>query len=232
MGDTIFAQASARGRAGVAVVRISGPEALGAARALAGSIGAPRTAVVRWLRDPATGERLDQALVIGFPAPASFTGEDVAELQVHGSPAVGRAVLAALGRLPGLRLAEPGEFTRRALLNGRLDLAQVEGLGDLLAAETAVQRRQALALMDGALSRLAAGWGERLVRALAFVEATIDFADEELPEALLAGVRSEVGGGGRRHGAGGAGRPDRGTGPGRIRGGAGRAAERGQVDAC
>ena len=143
---------------------------------------------MRWLRDPATGVRLDQAVVVGFPGPGSFTGEDVVELQVHGSPAVCRSVLAALGAMDGLRVAEPGEFTRRALLNGRLDLAQVEGLGDLLAAETAAQQRQALDLMGGALSRLAQGWRDELVRCLAFIEATIDFADEELPEDVLASV--------------------------------------------
>ena len=107
---------------------------------------------------------------------------------MHGSPAVCRSLLSALGAMPGLRLAEPGEFTRRALMNGRLDLSQVEGLGDLLAAETAAQQRQALELMGGALSRLAAGWSAELVRALAFVEATIDFADEELPEDILESV--------------------------------------------
>ena len=168
MVDTIFAQASARGQAGVAVVRISGALALTAAAALAGGAVPARRAVLRWLRDPDSGERIDQAVVLAFPAPGSFTGEDVAELQVHGSQAVVRALLAVLGRMPGLRSAEPGEFTRRALINERLDLAQVEGLADLLAAETAAQRRQALALMDGALSRKAAEWRRRLIEALAF----------------------------------------------------------------
>jgi tRNA modification GTPase len=188
MADTIFAQATPAGRAGIAVIRVSGPAAFAAVAGLAGGIGPPRSASVRWLRDPATGVRLDQAVVVGFPAPGSFTGEDVVELQVHGSPAVCRSVLAALGAMDGLRVAEPGEFTRRALLNGRLDLAQVEGLGDLLAAETAAQQRQALDLMGGALSRLAQGWRDELVRCLAFIEATIDFADEELPEDVLASV--------------------------------------------
>lgn len=192
MGDTIFALATAQGRAGVAVVRVSGPGAFGAAAALAGRLGEPRSAALRWLRDPASGERIDQGLVIGFPGPGSFTGEDVAELQLHGSPAVARAVLAALAALPGLRLAEPGEFTRRALINGRVDLAQVEGLGDLLVAETAAQRRQALALVNGTLSRQAEVWGAGLLRALAFLEATIDFSDEELPEALLVTVRGAL----------------------------------------
>jgi tRNA modification GTPase len=193
MVDTIFAQASARGQAGVAVVRISGPLALTAAADLAGGEIPPRRATVRWLRDPGSGERLDQAVVLAFPAPASFTGENVAELQVHGSQAVVSSLLAVLGRMPGLRPAEPGEFTRRALINERLDLAQVEGLADLLAAETAAQRRQALELMDGALSRKAADWGRRLTEALAFVEASIDFADEELPTDLLVAVRVGIG---------------------------------------
>ena len=193
MVDTIFAQASARGQAGIAVVRISGPLALTAAADLAGGDVPPRRATLRWLRDPGSGERLDRAVVLAFPASGSFTGENVAELQVHGSQAVVRSLLAALGRMPGLRPAEPGEFTRRALINERLDLAQVEGLADLLAAETAAQRRQALELMDGALSRKAAAWGRRLTEALAFVEASIDFADEELPANLLVSVRADVG---------------------------------------
>jgi tRNA modification GTPase len=141
MVETIFAQATAIGKAGLAVIRISGPRAFVAAAALAGASIAPRRPVLRWLLDPSTGARLDQAVVIAFPAPRSFTGEDVAELQLHGSPAVCRSVLAALGAIDGVRLAEPGEFTRRALLNGRLDLSQVEGLGDLLAAETQAQQR-------------------------------------------------------------------------------------------
>ena len=174
------------GRAGLAIIRISGPEAFAAAGAMAGELGPARVAALRWLKDPETGERLDQAVVVAFPAPGSFTGEDVVELQLHGSPAVCRSVLAVLSRRPGLRQAEPGEFTRRALLGGRMDLSQVEGLGDLLSAETAAQQRQALRLMDGAVSRKAAEWAAGLVRALAFVEATIDFADEEVPETALA----------------------------------------------
>jgi tRNA modification GTPase len=190
--DTIFAQASGHGRTGVAVLRISGPRALAAARALCGRLPADRRAGLRWIRDPEGGERLDQGLVITFPAPDSFTGEDVAELHLHGSLAVTRTVLAALGRIEGLRLAEPGEFTRRALLNDRLDLSQVEGLSDLIEAETAAQQRQALATMRGTVSALAAGWREQLVRALAHVEASIDFADEELPADVFAMVRGEL----------------------------------------
>jgi tRNA modification GTPase len=188
MIDTIFAQATGPGRSGIAVIRISGPLALDAAAALAGVRAPDRTATLCWLRDPGTGERLDQALVLTFAGPRSFTGENLAELHLHGSPAVIRSVLDALGTMPGLRAAEPGEFTRRALMNGRLDLPQVEGLADLLAAETAAQQRQAVAVIGGALTRLAAEWRGALTGALAFVEATIDFADEELPDDVLAAV--------------------------------------------
>lgn len=178
---------------------MSGPAAFAAAEALAGRPVSPRDPRLRWLRDPDDGRRLDQALVLGFRAPASFTGEDTVELQLHGSTAVCGSVLAALARVPGLRPAEAGEFTRRALLNGRLDLAQVEGLGDLIAAETAAQQRQALQMMDGGLSRIAAAWRDDLVHALALVEASIDFADEDLPDDLsrqalerLSGVRAAM----------------------------------------
>ena len=193
MADTIFALATARGRAGIAVVRVSGPGAFGAAAALAGVRPEPRRPTVRWLRQPADGRRLDEALVLGFAAPASFTGEDVVELQLHGGPAVVRSVLEALAGIDGLRQAEPGEFTRRALVNGRLDLAQVEGLGDLIAAETAAQQRLAVRMLDGALSRLGVAWGEELVRALASIEVGIDFADEELPAGLDAAAREGLG---------------------------------------
>ena len=179
----------------MAVIRVSGPAGVcGRGGDWRAEIGPARSAALRWLRDPATGERLDQAVVIAFPGPGSFTGEDVVELQVHGSRRCAARCWRRLGGIDGLRVAEPGEFTRRALLNGRLDLAQVEGLGDLLAAETAAQQRQALGLMDGALSRLAAAWGAALVRALAFVEASIDFADEELPDDVLASVAGAAGG--------------------------------------
>lgn len=127
---------------------------------------------------------LDQALVLWLPGPASFTGEDIAELHLHGSPAVLAAVLAELGRMPGCRLAEPGEFTRRAFDHGKLDLTEIEGLADLLAAETEAQRRQAVRQMEGALGRLYDGWRDRLVRALAHFEATIDFAEEDIPADL------------------------------------------------
>ncbi|MXY34731.1 MAG: tRNA uridine-5-carboxymethylaminomethyl(34) synthesis GTPase MnmE [Boseongicola sp. SB0664_bin_43] len=185
-GHTIFALSSARGKSGVAVVRLSGPQAGTALDRLTGGRPRPRRASIRYLSD---GEgMLDQALVLWFPGPHSFTGEDVAELQLHGSLATVDAVLRVLGNQPGHRLAEPGEFTRRALENERLDLAQVEGLSDLIEAETEAQRRQALRVLSGALGTRAASWRSKLVRAAALLEATIDFADEDVP----ADVRPEV----------------------------------------
>ena len=178
--STIFAQASAAGKAGVAVVRISGPKAFSAASQLCSSLPAPRQAALRRLRS-APGEVLDEALVLCFSEKASFTGEETVEFQTHGSVAVVNALLAELGTVDGLRLAEPGEFTRRALANGRLDLAQVEGLADLIASETEAQRQQALRLFSGGLGDLAAHWRERLIRASALLTVTIDFADEEVP---------------------------------------------------
>lgn len=184
MSDTIFALSTPNGRSGIAVVRVSGPQSISSLFDLAGKRLNPRHASTCWLRDPADGEKLDQAVVIFFPAPSSFTGEDIVEFQLHGSPAVFRRILQILGSMPDLRPAEAGEFTRRALLNGRLDLAQVEGLGDLLEAETEMQRRQAMRLMEGALSRKAERMRADLVRALAHVEATIDFSDDDVPEVL------------------------------------------------
>lgn len=195
--DTIFALATARGKSGVAVVRISGLNAFDAVSNLATLPHAPRTAVLRTLR---VGDLvLDEALVLTFPGPHSFTGEDVVELHLHGASAIINAVLHALSGLPGLRQAEPGEFTRRALENERLDLAQVEGLSDLIEAETEAQRRQALRVLSGALGDLAESWRVRLIRAAALLEATIDFADEEVPvdvspevSDLLCSVSSEL----------------------------------------
>ncbi|MEP9350176.1 tRNA uridine-5-carboxymethylaminomethyl(34) synthesis GTPase MnmE [Xanthobacter sp. KR7-225] len=185
--DTIFAVSSGRPPSGVAVVRISGPAAAATARAVCGDLPAPRLACYRAMRDPASGEVLDRGLVLYFPGPASATGEDTVELHLHGGRAVVAAVLRALGTLPGLRTAEAGEFTRRALANGKLDLAEVEGLADLVAAETEAQRRQALALASGALSRRIGSWRAALVRALALVEASIDFSDEgDVPDDLVA----------------------------------------------
>jgi tRNA modification GTPase len=192
--ETIYALASGAGAAGVAVIRLSGPATAAALEALTGRAPPPpRRASLRRLLDPATGRPLDTGLVLWFPAPRSFTGEALAELQLHGGRAVIEAALAALGRLPGLRPAGPGEFSRRAVMNGRLDLTAAEGLADLVAAETEMQRRQALRQLDGALGRLYAGWAERLTRLLAHVEAAIDFADEELPAGMEQTANIELG---------------------------------------
>jgi tRNA modification GTPase len=177
--ETIFALASGQGRAGVAVVRVSGPLAFAAVLSLCGAVPETRRASLRLIRDG--DDILDQALVLTFAKGASFTGEESAEFHLHGSVATVRAVLAALGARPGLRLAQPGEFTRRALENGRLDLTQVEGLADLIDAETEAQRRQAMRVLDGAVGRRAESWRRDLIRAAALIEATIDFADEDVP---------------------------------------------------
>ncbi|MBU2999291.1 tRNA uridine-5-carboxymethylaminomethyl(34) synthesis GTPase MnmE [Roseovarius nubinhibens] len=195
--DTIFALSSAPGKAGVSVVRVSGPAAFEACRVLAGDVPARRVGSVRLLRQ---GEEvLDEALILTFDAGHSFTGEETVEFQVHGSVAIIGALLARLGEMPGLRQAEPGEFTRRALENERLDLAQIEGLADLLESETEAQRRQAMKMFSGALGQKAEGWRGKLIRAMALLEVTIDFADEEVPEdvypeviAVLDGVMAEL----------------------------------------
>ena len=179
MTDTIFAPATASGRAAVAVVRLSGPGARAAVRALAGGVPKARRASLRTLRD-ANGAPIDQALVIVFPGPDSYTGEDIVELHLHGGVAVVSAALEALSGL-GLRLAEPGEFTRRAFENGRLDLAQAEGVADLIDAETAAQRHQALEQLGGRLSEVQGRWAGALTLALALFEAAVDFPDEDLP---------------------------------------------------
>ncbi|HHI71191.1 MAG TPA: tRNA uridine-5-carboxymethylaminomethyl(34) synthesis GTPase MnmE [Rhodobacteraceae bacterium] len=178
--STIFALATAHGKSGVAVIRLSGNQAHSAAEQLAGALPQPRVAALRNLKDR-NGVLLDQALVLIFNSGHSFTGEDVAELHLHGGPATIKAVLHELAEMDGLRLAEPGEFTRRALENGCLDLARIEGLSDLLEAETEAQRKQALRVFSGALGDKAESWRSRLIRAAALLEATIDFADEEVP---------------------------------------------------
>ncbi len=202
--DTIFALASARGKAGVSVVRISGPRAFSAMERLTGITPMAPDRRLAWVRN-AAGERLDQALCLSFAKGASFTGECVVELHLHGSLAILSAVLSELGATDGLRLADPGEFTRRALENDRLDLAQIEGLGDLIEAETEAQRRQAQRVFSGALGAKIELWRKDLIRAAALVEAVIDFADEEVPENVTpevydllikvrAGVAKEVAG--------------------------------------
>lgn len=195
--DTIYALASARGKAGVALLRLSGPSAHAAVAALGASLPPIRKASLRRLTW--NGELLDEALVTLFDKGHSFTGEETAELALHGSIAVVQATLRALSQIPGLRSAEPGEFTRRALENGRLDLTQVEGLADLIDAETESQRRQSLRILSGAVGERADSWRKRLIRAAALLEATIDFADEDVPVdvtpevlSLLDSVQSEL----------------------------------------
>lgn len=176
--DTIFALSSGAPPAGIAVVRVSGPGAGTALAALAGALPPPRRATSRQLSDR-NGDELDRALVLWLPGPGTATGEDVAELHLHGGRAVVAAVERTLGEVAGLRRAGPGEFTRRAFANGRIDLAEAEGLADLLAAETELQRRSALALAGGALSRQAGEWREGVLALSAQVEAALDFADED-----------------------------------------------------
>ncbi len=207
--NTIYALASAlptrSGGAGVAVIRLSGPRAGDAlvfltepsAFARGGSardpaLPEPRRPVLRPFLDPVTGEVIDRGLAMRFAAPRSYTGEDVVEFHLHGGRAVIDAALAALARLPFCRLAEPGEFTRRAFEHGKLDLTAAEGVADLVGAETAAQRRQALRQVDGALGRLYEAWRASLLRALAHLEADIDFPDEDLPQGVAEAVRPEL----------------------------------------
>lgn len=200
--DTIFALASGHGRAAIAVIRVSGPASATVVTSLtARALPPARRAVRRELWHPITREPLDDAIVLWWPGPASFTGEDQAELQVHGGLAVKAAVLAAIATLEECRPAEPGEFTRRAFLNGRLDLTRVEGLADLIDAETEAQRRQAQRLQGGALARLVEAWQDTLTDVLAATEAALDFSDEadvpsDVADAIdgkLAGVTCQVG---------------------------------------
>jgi tRNA modification GTPase len=177
--DTIFAVSSGAPPAAIAVLRLSGPHAFDSAELLAGPLPDPRRAGLRPLHDPASGELLDRALVLTFPGPRSASGEDLVELHLHGGRAVVRAVEAALGAIAGLRPAEPGEFTRRALSNGRLDLSEAEGLGDLLMAETEAQRRVAVRAAEGGIRRQVEAWTERLLQLAAQVEAQLDHSDED-----------------------------------------------------
>jgi tRNA modification GTPase len=191
MADTIFAPATAPGRSAIAVIRLSGPACADVCRRLTKRpLPAPRRAALRRLCDPASGQAIDQGLVLWFPGPASATGEDVLELHVHGGRAVMAALLMALASLPGLRPADPGEFSRRAFLHGRMDLTAAEGLADLVAAETGAQARQALRQLDGELGRLYEEWRSALLGALARLEAEIDFApDQDVPDDALAAIR-------------------------------------------
>ncbi|MFC4237659.1 tRNA uridine-5-carboxymethylaminomethyl(34) synthesis GTPase MnmE [Thalassospira xianhensis] len=192
--DTIFALSSGAGRAGVAVIRLSGPMAGATLRALLGRDNLPkaRHAIYAPIRDPKTDERLDDAVAIYFAGPASFTGEDVVELHTHGGRAVIDGVLECLAAQPGLRIAEPGEYTRRAFENGKMDLTAAEGIADLIDAETAAQRRQAVRQMAGELGALYEDWRARLMKALAYIEADIDFPDEDLPGGIVPVVRGDL----------------------------------------
>ncbi len=191
-GDTIVALSSGAGKAGIAVIRASGPGAAACIRHLAGGDVPPRRAALRALCDGPAGATVDSGLVLWLPGPGTVTGEDVAEFQVHGSPAVVGKLLSILCGLDGVRPAEPGEFTRRAFENGKMDLSEAEGLADLIDAETEAQRVQAQRQMEGAFAERCADWGAQLRRSLAWLEAAIDFPDEGLPEDLAAQVRPAV----------------------------------------
>ena len=188
--STIFALGTGAGRAAIAILRLTGEQVPGVVARLAGSLPSPRRASLRTLR-AADGDVLDRAVVLFWPGPDSYTGEDCAELHLHGGPAVVEAVSAALVTV-GVRPAEPGEFTRRAFLNGRMDLLEAEGVADLVSAETDAQRRLALRQLGGAQSGMVAGWAERLRRVLAWQEALIDFPDEDLPASVDAELIAEV----------------------------------------
>jgi tRNA modification GTPase len=200
MGGSLFALASAPGRGAIAIWRLSGPDVAAAIKALTRRpLPGPRIAALRLLRDPASAAPLDQALVLFMPGPASFTGEDMAELHTHGGRAVAEVMGAVLARLPGFREAEPGEFSRRAFLNGKFDLTTAEAIADLAAAETEAQRRQAMAQAGGALAALYDGWRDRIIQLRAHLEAAIEFPDEDIGDPLagmanaLATLRAEIG---------------------------------------
>ncbi|MCB1681115.1 MAG: tRNA uridine-5-carboxymethylaminomethyl(34) synthesis GTPase MnmE [Rhodospirillales bacterium] len=193
MNETIFALASGSGRSGVAVVRVSGPLAFESLKTLTRETDiVPRKVLLKSLQEPVSRETIDRALVTAFPEPASYTGENVVEYSLHGSPAVVRELLDVLGRQKGHRMALPGEFTRRAFENGKMDLTEAEAVADLINAETQMQKAQALAQMEGALSRLYDGWREDLSRILAHVEAEIEFPDEDLPGGIVETVAPEI----------------------------------------
>jgi tRNA modification GTPase len=189
-GDTIVALSSGSTPSGVAVIRLSGPQSGSVLSEILGDLPAPRKLILSDIT--LDGERLDRGLIAWMPGPASFTGEDCAELQVHGSPAVVRALLRKLPRRPGIRLAEAGEFTRRAFENGKLNLVEAQGLGDLIEAETENQRALAYARMEGGLTRQVEGWRERLLDLRAEIEAQLDFSDEGDVGALPASFRDDV----------------------------------------
>lgn len=192
MVETIYALSSAPGRAGVAVIRVSGPRAWDSLKALTDRRPKPRYADLCHLKDPVSRETIDHALVIGFSAPASFTGEDVIEYHLHGGKAVIDGLLSVLYSQPNHRMAEPGEFTRRAFENGKMDLTEAEAIADLIDAETQIQKAQALSQMSGVLCVLYSSWTNELKNMLAHMEAEIEFPDEDLPEDILQTMRPRV----------------------------------------
>ena len=189
--ETIFAQATAPGKAGISVIRISGPEAFEGCARFCGRLPEPRRAGLRKIRRP-DGSEIDEGIVLCFPEGGSFTGEPVVELHLHGSVAVVQAVLGELSRVANFRPALPGEFTRRALDNRRLDLTQVEGLADLIDAETELQRQQAQAVLTGALSRKVDHWRRLIVETMAMLEITLDFSDEDVPSDTFKDARERI----------------------------------------
>lgn len=192
MSDTIFALSTPYGSSGVAVIRLSGPKSIEVLGKLTNIPIESRKATYGKLKHPVSRETIDHAVLLFFKSPNSFTGEDCAEIQCHGSPAVIDELLDVLGELEGVRQAEPGEFTRRAFENGKMDLTEAEAVADLIHAETQLQKEQALSQMEGHLGAVYEGWSERLKKALAYLEASIDFADEDLPEDFLNPVMEDV----------------------------------------
>ncbi|MEM1265339.1 MAG: tRNA uridine-5-carboxymethylaminomethyl(34) synthesis GTPase MnmE [Pseudomonadota bacterium] len=188
MNDTIYAEATPPGSAGVSVIRVSGPEVPNVLHKLIGRVPPPRVAQVSKIRHPVSSDVIDEALVLYFEPGRSFTGEAVAEFQVHGSPAVVRATLAAIGAVPGTRSAERGEYTRRALEAGRLDLAQAEAIRDLVASTSEVQRRHSVRALSGSLASKVDVWRASLTQALALLSASLDFADEDVPATVWSGA--------------------------------------------
>tara|TARA_B100000029_G_scaffold480826_1_gene529260 strand:+ start:19857 stop:21203 length:1347 start_codon:yes stop_codon:yes gene_type:complete len=193
LGETIYAEATGGGVAGVAVIRLSGPSASHILEGLVGSLPSPRRASHRSVFSPLDGDLIDRGLVLWFPQPHSFTGEDVVEFHLHGGRAVVEALLKAIRHYSSVRLAEPGEFSRRAFINGKLDLTAAEGLADLVASETDAQRRQALRQLSGELGELYERWRTELVQSQARVEASLDFVEEDVPINLLVEVRANLG---------------------------------------
>ena len=193
ISDTIFAPSSGSAPSGIAIIRISGPKARAVLESFSGLI-CPKPRIVRRasMFDPKTGDALDEGLVIWFPGPGSFTGEDVVEFHIHGGRATIEAVCRSLSDFDGCRLAGPGEFSRRAFDNDKLDLTEIEGLADLIAAETEGQRKQALKQLSGGLSMIYEAWRKKLLRLLAHAEAAIDFPDEELPDNLISNTIIEL----------------------------------------